>query len=221
VREERRRFIAECVAAYRSVLADERSFSPGIEVPGGSGVPLDLPFMTGSPGSEELRARFERAAQSSAAESFDARLARLAGVAATAPRDRDDVGGAGPILHSDVDADRERLFRTNFEHRFLDEGDGDDEGGGHDEGDGDDEGGASGMGSADDVAADDGGDAEAPRPSASDLRRVGAALRLDGIDRPRQEIEPVLDEHPPASHRPTGYIHGVWSCGQTRPTAVA
>ena len=49
------------------------------------------------------------------------------------------------------------------------------------------------MGSADDVAADDGGDAEAPRPSASDLRRVGAALRLDGIDRPRQEIEPVLD----------------------------
>ena len=187
VREERRRFIAECVAAYRSVLADERSFSPGIEVPGGSGVPLDLAFMTGSPGSEELRARFERAAQSSAAESFDARLARLAGVAATAPRDRDDVGGAGPILHSDVDADRERLFRTNFEHRFLDEGDGDDEGGGHDEG------GASGMGSADDVAADDGGDAEAPRPSASDLRRVGAALRLDGIDRPRQEIEPVLD----------------------------
>jgi hypothetical protein len=193
VREERRRFIAECVAAYRSVLADERSFSPGIEVPGGSGVPLDLAFTTGSPGSEELRARFERAAQSSAAESFDARLARLAGVAATAPRDRDDVGGAGTILHSDVDADRERLFRTNFEHRFLDEGGGHDEGDGDDEGGGHDEGGASGMGSADDVAANDVGDAEAPRPSASDLRRVGAALRLDGIDRPRQEIEPVLD----------------------------
>jgi hypothetical protein len=181
VREERRRFIAECVTAYRSVLADERSFSPGIEVPSGRGVPRDLAFAFGSTGSEELRARFERAAQSSAAESFDARLARLAGVPATAPRDRDDVGDAGPIPHSDVDADRERLFRTNFEHRFLDEGGGDDDGR------------ASGTGSDDDVAADGGGDAEAPRPSASDLRRVGVALWLDGIDRPRHEIEPVLD----------------------------
>ncbi len=34
------------------------------------------------------------------------------------------------------------------------------------------------------------------------------------------KAEARLNTDTPASHRKTGYIHGVWNCGQTRPTEI-
>ncbi|MFM1869233.1 MAG: hypothetical protein RL591_2641, partial [Planctomycetota bacterium] len=189
VREERGRYVAECVTAYRSVLADERCFSPGIDLAGRAPFPLEGMDSGETSLSDELHARFVNLSLNSSDESLAVRLRRAVGIAPLKAGVGADQGDAF-VVEPDTRSDGVRLFRANSEDRFANE---DDAGNAPRANARDADTNARASGANDGKSQPHTLESDAFSFAASDLRRVGAALWLDGIDRSRQEIEPVLD----------------------------
>lgn len=190
VREERHRFVMASVAAYRAFLADDRAFTSGLAGSETDVRAQDALLRGDHPFTEMLVGSFRNAMQASSIEEFAARVARISGIpqreGTTGRAEAGEVTGvadAGFNVDTELRADWRRFGSASEENLMAHEDESERESArliqqGYTEG----------------TSEDVGGDAlaAAPRLTAADLRRAVGALRLDGVVRPKDELDAVL-----------------------------
>lgn len=190
VREERHRFVLESVAAYRAFLAEDRAFTAGFTGSEADARARDAMLRGEHPFTEALVGTFENAMQASSIEEFAARVARISGIpqreGTTGRAEAGEVTGvadAGFNVDTELRADWRRFGSASEENLMAHEDESERESARLIQ-----------QGYTESAPAESGGEVLNPtcRLPVTDLRRAVGALRLDGIDRPKDEIEAVL-----------------------------
>ena len=190
VREERHRFVMASVAAYRAFLAEDRAFTAGFTGSEADARARDAMLRGEHPFTEALVRTFKNAMQASSPEEFAVRVARISGIVQregtpgrAEANDVARIADTGFADDSELRTDWRRFGSASEENLMA-----------HEDESEKDSVRLIRQGYAESAPAENDGEALNPvcRLPATDLRRAVGALRLDGIDRPKDEIEAVL-----------------------------